>query len=1296
MTLLIVKLRLLTCFLSKFARVSPVILFVLLISWCPRAAQAGIFLGPYSGKVIDAQTREPIEGASVLFYWTHVVPAIPHSYSDFIKARLVYTDGKGEYSVPLEPSLSGLLLESTRVTVYQPGYEAYQTYDWHGGRDKPGVRRWGNVIALKKIPPFFDHDKHVREMRDFLWTDDIYETRDLEESNAFLVRVLWEKRRSRWYEARRNEDGELRKYVLKDYRPPADTVPKLAALLRHRNPRTRAEAALELGVMNDATAIPLLLEALKDEDPWVRVSALSSLGNVGTTKELGALLSVLEHADDWRGKFVQQEAVISVGKILQWQKLVNSNMYVPQDRDVKKALFVLKFHLFDDYLRPEILKVLGNFVLREYLSLGIEERILIDLEDPDAKIRKMAYDTIRKYVFSPADHKMRYYRYQHVDRYKELLRSPYREAQLIATDILTASGKEKAIYLLAGTSTEGDIALRKRAIGGLGNFDDERALEALAVHLADERTEVRETARDSFLSAAERTKKGFLLASCRNGRRFTAPYNGQPSTGGQPSVLRIHPRAVDILMGIVTKTKGGAPLELLDTVTRFYIGDQERVLQVLHGLKRFLSDPDEHVRVAAVKTLGRLHVQESVDLLFAALDDQSPEVRKTAVEELFRNEDERLRALALELLEEPASRLTALAYLKTHPEGRALRKLLVLIYDTDPEHAGAAVQALGTIGDPGAVEPLIEVIESESPDGVKKDAITALGMLGDARAVPVLIRCLSVSDRNPQYDRVAVEALGAIGDPGAVGPLIEVIESDSPDGVKKDAITALGMLGDARAVPVLMRRLSPSGEDWSALHALAEIDSPIDSPGAFELLVELLHTSRSVKQKGDVLKVLGNVDDERVDDILIDTFLSEARTARGPIWEVVIVTLGKRKNRQVIEPLLRISGTSNNWNIHKPIIMAFRAYEGLDMTEELTPFLKHKDKSVRIGAIYVLGKLGDPEALPLLHAQLESPDPDISFRAKHAIKDIHAAQVPEDERNKDGRRRTSTTGMVAQIPVYKRCEPHAKGIDRDAIAAAAALISSAIAHDQKEPKNTKSRQEHIRTKANIIELYCRKGEDVFREALAELAGGSPGDMETYFQLMESNITLVGYITKNILRSRKGRQYVASQLTQFIGKHETAMPFISVELLKEMGDSSSVNVLQDVFRQKEAFYKPSLLDAIAAIDGRQTHAFLVQTASMAEETTETRVAAIRAIGDIGSREAMPLLIRIVASPRESLDIRVAAALALGKMKEEQAIETLMKISQDGREHPWLLSAAKRSLERTSHEEEGRQGKKNDEN
>jgi hypothetical protein len=136
-------------------------------------------LGPYTGTVVDGVTGRPVEGASVLFYWTREIPQMIESRTETIAVRLTYTDHQGRYDIPRVSANLGLMgrLDSTNVIIYQPGYKAYIIRLFHNdpyAREEPRFKETGNRVALERIPPGFSHQKQVDAIEQALWGIDEY------------------------------------------------------------------------------------------------------------------------------------------------------------------------------------------------------------------------------------------------------------------------------------------------------------------------------------------------------------------------------------------------------------------------------------------------------------------------------------------------------------------------------------------------------------------------------------------------------------------------------------------------------------------------------------------------------------------------------------------------------------------------------------------------------------------------------------------------------------------------------------------------------------------------------------------------------------------------------------------------------------------------------------------------------------------------------------------------------------------------------------------------------------------
>jgi HEAT repeat protein len=133
----------------------------------------------------------------------------------------------------------------------------------------------------------------------------------------------------------------------------------------------------------------------------------------------------------------------------------------------------------------------------------------------------------------------------------------------------------------------------------------------------------------------------------------------------------------------------------------------------------------------------------------------------------------------------------------------------------------AAVDALGAIGDPAAVETLTVVaMDPQGEPFTSKKATLALGRIGDPKSMPVILKLMFVSRGGVSFFPEAAFAASQIG-PAMIPPLLAVLqgrdaelsawarEQSYPAGaLYAKAASVLGDVGDASVVPALVQRLS--------------------------------------------------------------------------------------------------------------------------------------------------------------------------------------------------------------------------------------------------------------------------------------------------------------------------------------------------------------------------------------------------------------------------------------------------------------------------------------------------------
>lgn len=166
-----------------------------------------------------------------------------------------------------------------------------------------------------------------------------------------------------------------------------------------------------------------------------------------------------------------------------------------------------------------------------------------------------------------------------------------------------------------------------------------------------------------------------------------------------------------------------------------------------------------------------------------------------------------------------------------------LEELVEKLRDSSKEVVKASiVEAIGQIGDPRAVKPLIEAL-NDAEMLVRWNAIKGLARFGEDAVAP-LLRALDTADRFKR--RNVVQALGELGGDESVDRLIRMLMFDESDQmVLVEVIRALDRIRDARSLDPLITVLKMDNWEmrWRAIHALEHLGDP----AAIEPLLEVMN-----------------------------------------------------------------------------------------------------------------------------------------------------------------------------------------------------------------------------------------------------------------------------------------------------------------------------------------------------------------------------------------------------------------------------------------------------------------------
>jgi len=225
------------------------------------------------------------------------------------------------------------------------------------------------------------------------------------------------------------------------------------------------------------------------------------------------------------------------------------------------------------------------------------------------------------------------------------------------------------------------------------------------------------------------------------------------------------------------------------------------------------------------------------------LEDADTEVRTTAIEGLWENEDTPLIKPLVKLLEQDSSpevqataatalgRFALLAEfgkLRSNYKSIVAQSLLTTISDRNKtmEVRCRALEAVATLGQPEVGKAIKEAYESQEPE-FKISAINAMGKNCDPSWLPVLLQEIHSPEAEMRCE--AAQACGELGEEEAVPHIIGLV--DDPDtGVALTAMQALGKIGGEQAKRYLKQCLDDPEDlvKQTARQALDELEAEED------------------------------------------------------------------------------------------------------------------------------------------------------------------------------------------------------------------------------------------------------------------------------------------------------------------------------------------------------------------------------------------------------------------------------------------------------------------------------------
>ena len=458
----------------------------------------------------------------------------------------------------------------------------------------------------------------------------------------------------------------------------------------------------------------------------------------------------------------------------------------------------------------------------------------------------------------------------------------------------------------------------------------------------------------------------------------------------------------------------------------------------IEGLIKALAyTKDSAIPIAAAEAMGRLCRKGDtfpVRRLANQIHSQDPELRQAALLAVGQiGDSEATNDAVMALEQETDSRVWGAAVFALAQIGdeKALKTLDALFIANHPEQHKAAAAALDQFGwqpvhdrlsawywlakeDLDALEDLGDIVMAplstrlfNRDPKVCSRAADIMVLLGDIAVAP-LIKALDTAD--PYLRQQSARALGEIGDPRAVKPLLALLE-DREAAVVAQAFSALVNLNDADAMEALAERMIKDPQMWQAGESyLAHlrpyiIQKALDFQAyhtetsqaaarqaliclgktAVDPLISALSNPQNANIIPIIAQVLANIKDPRAVPSLIQV-LEGIRTTDDQALPL-IQSLGELGDVRAIPELTRFLQAPIT-GVQQAAVLALTRTGGPQAVQPLIGLLNQSegDQETQLLVIKALGDLGHPTAIPAITPLLQATQPEVLQMAAHSLK----------------------------------------------------------------------------------------------------------------------------------------------------------------------------------------------------------------------------------------------------------------------------------------------------------------------
>jgi HEAT repeat protein len=646
-------------------------------------------------------------------------------------------------------------------------------------------------------------------------------------------------------------------------------------------------------------------------------------------------------------------------------------------------------------------------------------------------------------------------------------------------------------------------------------------------------------------------------------------------------------------------------------------------------------------RLASLEEQGR--APGGAPVILAAMEDAAPQVRDRAIRLAARYLEP---AVLTELIadgQNAARRNAGLSALERQGP-YAVPHLVALLKGGDAELMMFALQSLSRIGDTRAGPAILPLLGHADPN-VAQAAIEAAGRLRLRESVSTLCWLLQ-GDLWVQL--AAIVALGEIGQPEAVGPLMKFV----PDSVLAEAaVHALRRIAAPESLEPLLKLLPTIRErglrEQLLLTVAVVLDLHDDPASALaRVRADMVAGSTDVSDYlGPLLATAPDEEDDEAQGLLRAAATLAAAIGTETLQPALLSRLATDPRAAWIEGVLRrfpegltprLSGLLEHPDADVRC-GALRAglFEETDCAS-LSRHLSDPEAQVRAAACVALGRLGIDAVAPLLLERLRSGEPVEQAAAAQGLAHLSSEALAELESCLEEGMSEPTTvealGVLARRPVPK--------------------LDARVLH-LTEARSWAIRIAALRAAARIPGTRS----DVL--LIRALADREPAIQREALELLV----------------RRGGETTVATLVVLLGTADS-LRFHVIRALGHCQAPQAAARLRDLYPDCPPHEKAQIVRSLLRLSPPWLSEFLVQR--LGDADLELRRTAAQGLSEVAVSELLPVLLSLAQDA--DWNIRNAAARGLGRLGAAEARDALLTLARD--EETVVAATARASLEQWS--------------